>query len=356
MRFKEDWEQARARIEAWWAGEVLDRVVIQVTAPRPGEAKVPPPRDLRQRWLDPDYVVAAAEERMRLTYYGGEALPIFYPNLGPDVFAGYLGCDLEFGPATSWSVPMLRSWDDLPQVRFDPANRWWQLTLRLIEAAGQALSGSCLFGLTDLHGGGDAVAALRDPQQLALDLIDSPDQVKAAMKRVEEIWFPVYEGQFEVTRRYSPGTTTWLGVWSPGKYYPVSCDFICMVSGAMLREFFLPELLAEIDWLDHSLFHLDGPGALRHLDTLLQIPKLGGIQWVPGANTGPMLQWLPVLRRVQAAGKLLHLSVDADEVEPLLRELRPEGLCLHTSVGSEEEAQELLKMAARMTRSGGHGE
>ena len=349
MLFKEDWEEARRRIEAWWAGEVLDRPLIQVTAPKPGERRIPPPADLYQQWLDVDYVVAAAEERMRLTYYGGEALPIFYPNLGPDVFAAYLGCELEFGPETSWSVPILHDWSDLAGIQFDQSNGWWQVTLRLLETAGQALRGACLLGLTDLHGGGDAVAALRGPQVLATDLLDHPEQVKAAMKLVEKVWFPVYGGQLEIIRRYSEGTTTWLGVWSPGKYYPTSCDFICMVSNAMFCEFFLPEILAEIDDLDHSLFHLDGPGALKHLDTLLAIGKLGGIQWVPGANTGSMLRWLPVLHRIQAAGKLLHLTVEPEEVEPLLRELAPEGLCLATSVRSEAEANDLLHLATRLT-------
>lgn len=352
MRFKEDWEAARSRLEAWWQGQVLDRPLIQVTAPRTGERRVAPPRDLEQQWLDPDYVVAAAEEQMRLTYYGGEALPIFYPNLGPDVFAAYLGGDLEFGEETSWSVPMLRDWGDLASLRLDRSNRWWQLTLHLLEAAGQTLGDACLLGLTDLHSDGDLLAALRDPQVLAMDLVDWPDQVKAAMKQLEGLYAPVYEGQLEVIHRYSPGTTTWLGVWSPGKYYPVSCDFICMISNAMFHEFFLPTLLAEIDYLDHSLFHLDGPGALKHLDSLLKIDKLGGIQWVPGANTGPMIQWLPVLKRIQAAGKLLHLSVEPDEVEPLLRELKPEGLCLQTHVGSEEEAENLVRQASNVTCAG----
>ncbi len=347
MRYKGDWEQARARIEAWWQGAVLDRALIQVTAPRPGEWKVPQPRDLVQQWLDPDYVVAAAAERLRLTYYGGEALPIFYPNLGPEVFAAYLGCELEFGETTSWSVPLIHDWSDLARVRFEPGNRWWRLTLRLLEEAGQALAGSAFLGLTDLHSGGDLVAALRDPQVLAADLLDHPAQVKAALELVGKFYRPVYEGQLEVIRRYSPGTTTWLGVWSPGKYYPTSCDFICMVSPAMF-EFFLPGLLDEINYLDHSLFHLDGPGALRHLDALLAIDRLGGIQWVPGANSGPMLQWVPVLRRIQAAGKLLHLSVGPEEVGPILRELAPEGLCLATSVGTIEEAEGLLHLATRL--------
>ncbi len=135
MRFKEDWRKARARIEAWWAGEPLDRALLQVTAPRPGERRLSPPASLEQRWLDPDYVVAAAAEEMRLTYHGGEALPIFWPNLGPDVFAAYPGCELRLGEDTAWSVPLLGDWRDLFRVRLYPAGPWWQATVELLQAA-----------------------------------------------------------------------------------------------------------------------------------------------------------------------------------------------------------------------------
>jgi hypothetical protein len=351
MLFKANWETARERMIAWWAGEELDRALMQVTARRPGEHKVPPPANLEQQWLDVDHVLARTEESMRLTYYAGEALPVYYPNLGPDVFAAYMGCDLEFGTETSWSVPLVRDWSDLPKARFDRGNKWWRLTLRMLEEAGQRLGGKCLLGVTDLHGGGDGVAALRDPLQLNLDLIEHPDEVKAAMRLVQEAWFPIYDGEYDIIKKNAPGSTAWLSVWSPGRYFPVSCDFCTMVSPAMFQEFFLPELLAEIEWLDHSIYHLDGPGALRHLDTLLAIPKLGGIQWVPGANRGPMMQWLPVLKRIQAAGKLLHIYVeDGSEIEPLLRTLSPKGLCISCGVASVEEADDLLRLATRIAR------
>ena len=34
LMYKEDWEQARNRMDAWWLGEVIDRVAVRVTAPK----------------------------------------------------------------------------------------------------------------------------------------------------------------------------------------------------------------------------------------------------------------------------------------------------------------------------------
>ena len=312
---------------------------------------MPLPVDLAQQWLDIDYVLDAAEDRLRRTYFGGEAIPRYYCNLGPDIFAGYLGCDIQFGEATSWSVPLIEDWAQLDEVRFDRANKWWQLTQRMTELGGQRFGVEALLGYTDIHGGGDAVAALRDPQTLAFDLIDHPAEVKRATKLVERVWFEVFEGQMELIRKYQEGATTWMGFWHPGAWFPVSCDFICMISPAMFDEFILPELLAEINYLDRSCFHLDGPDALKHLDALLAIEKLDAIQWVPGANSGPIAQWFPILKKIQAAGKGLQISIRPSELDEVMAELSPEGLCLVTGAASPEEADAIIAKAASLTRA-----
>jgi hypothetical protein len=353
LEFKQDWPEAARRLEAWWDGAVLDRAVVQVTAPRDGVTPrvVPAPPTLEERWTNVEYVLEAAQERMRTTYYGGDAFPCYCPNLGPDVFAGYLGCPIEFGEDTSWSVPIIADWASAPPLRLDPNNHWWKLTLEMTRAAMAVAPGRFLVGLTDLHGGMDAVAALRDPQNLGFDVVDHPEQVKQAVDELIPVWFEVYEGMRNLINPSSPGTTSWMSTWTAGRSYPVSCDFICMISPAMFREFVLKDLLAETSWLDRSIFHLDGPGALKHLDALLAIPRIRAIQWVPGEKIPrvPMTDWVPLLQKMQAAGKALHLSVTPEEVEPLMEALRPEGLLLSTRCGSEGEARNLVKLVERLT-------
>jgi len=352
IELKNDWDEATERYKAWWEGEIIDRVAIQVTAPRVGYQRkhIPAPSDLEQRWLDTDYRIAAAEEGMRATFYGGEAFPQFYPNLGPDVFAGYLGCDIIFSHGTSWAQPLaVPEGEDFPEIKFDPENRWWKKILEMTQAAVDSSNGRYFVGLTDLHGGGDALAAIRGQQALCYDLVDRPQKVKKAMEFLEDFWFLVYDAAHQITLQNMQGSSTWLSVWSPGKYYAVSCDFAALISPEMFNDFFLPEVIAEIEWLDRSLFHLDGPDAIPHLDALLNIPKLGGIQWVPGAGAPSVRQWIPLLKKIQAAGKLLHLSVGVDEIEPLLEELSPKGVMFSTGCGSEADARELLNKAKKFT-------
>ncbi|MBI2940158.1 MAG: hypothetical protein HYY04_06925 [Chloroflexi bacterium] len=354
LEFKEDWPEARERLEAWWSREVLDRAVIAVTARRDGYENWEPrkPDPVMLRWTDVEWVLESAQQQMRATYYGGEAFPFFFPNVGPDVFAAYLGCPLEFAETTSWSLPIVEDWNDVGRFRFDPNNRWWKLTLELIEAALEVSPGRFLVGLTDIHGGMDAISALRGPQRLCVDLLENPKPVLRAMYELIPIWHEVFDRQCDLIRRRDPenGCTTWIRTWSRGTSYPVSCDFMCMVSRELMRQFVLPDLVSEVNWLDHSVYHLDGPGAVHNLDILLEMGRLDAIQWVPGAGNTGAERWLPLLKRIQAAGRAIQYHVQPDEVELVLRELSPRGLMLVTTCATEAEARNLVACVAELTR------
>jgi hypothetical protein len=120
----------------------------------------------------------------------------------------------------------------------------------------------------------------------------------------------------------------------------------------MYKEFFLPELLAEMEWLDRSIYHLDGPGALRHLDTLLDIDNLDAVQFVYGDGAKPASRWMDVYQHIQAAGKGIHVNVEPWEIELFMESLNPEGVMLQTSAGSVEEADQIIHRISRWTKRG----
>lgn len=348
-----EFDRAIERILAWFNCEIVDRPVVQVTAPKPRAELLdfPPCKEyetLEQRWADAEYIVEGTDINIRNTYYAGEAVPMFFPNLGPEILANMLGCDIEFGDVTTWSVPLIRTWDEpWRELKIDPENRWLKLLVKMTRLGLEVGKGKWLTGITDIHPGGDLVAALRDPQNLCTDLIDCPERVKELIVVTEPAWYAVYEAQYSLMREAGQGTTTWLSVYSPGTYYPTSNDFSCMISTEAFIEFFLDELMREWAWLDHSLYHLDGPGAIRHLDTLLAAPDLNGIQWVPGAGSGPAIQWVDLLRRIQDAGKCIHFTVGPRDIDGLMEHLRPEGVMFSTTAASVDEANAIVAKVAR---------
>jgi hypothetical protein len=318
-----------------------------VTAPRekplPGPARPEPPADLTARWTDPDYTTAVADHAHRHTYYGGEAIPASFINLGPGIMATYFGSEPVFAPDTVWFQPVPFAWDDFP--RFDPTSRWWRLTQEMTRRRAEALAGQAWVGLTDLGGASDVLAALRGTEALLLDMALNPEPIPAAMEVLTATWRHCFDELWAITREHAEGCVMWLGLWAPGRMYNIQSDFCCMVSPAMFEWFIAPELETLCRFLDHSLYHLDGPDALKHLDRLLAIPELGGIQWTPGAGHPPTVEWLPMLKKVQAAGKRLHLHGPISDAERLLRALRPEGVVFHTAASTEEEARDLLRQA-----------
>ena len=356
MLYKPDWEQARARILAWWEGEIVDRPCLQVTAPRAGrEAEFlkashrPPDISVKQWWTDVDYVVQRTARRIEATFWGGEAFPLFNPNLGPDVFAAFFGAPLRFlDTETNWVQHIVDDWADFPELRIDEGNPWYRLQLQLLRAAHEAGRGRWITGIPDTHAGGDALSALRGNERLCMDLYDSPDTVRRAVTELVEGVKQVYDSYFAIVEPEQFGSSSgWLPSWHTGRSNAVQCDFIALVSPAMMQEFILPSIVEEARCLDRAIFHLDGPDAIKHLDALLQVPEIHAIQWVHGAGKGPMTRWVPLLRRIQARGKSLHLSVTPPEVPAVLEALQPGGLMLHTSTESETEARDLLDSVAR---------
>lgn len=172
----------------------------------------------------------------------------------------------------------------------------------------------------------DIQAHLRGSERLCLDFVDCADQVKIKRDEILEIWFHCFRRLCDLTQGHQEGYLDWLGIWSAVPYKTLQCDLSAMISPRMFEEFILPELQEQCRQIPHTLYHLDGPAATRHLDLLLGIPELTGIQWQPGAGQPRAIGWLPMLKRVQQAGKNLYVHGLAEDVRGLLAELSPRGL------------------------------
>ena len=355
MQYKPDFEELKPYFQAFWNGEVLDRVALSVTAPR----KVRVVSESAGDWSNPKKVFQEKPERIldyfedycRNTFFGGLAVPSFWPNFGPDVFSAFLGAELKFSEdseSTSWidwSQNFLKKYQDLSCLRIEDSNFFYQKNLELTRQAIKRGQGKFLVGPTDLHGGFDSLAVLRGgPDKAAMDLIENPAGVKEAMRLLYWVWQEIYDDYYRLVKDNQPGTNSWMSIWAPGKSYPVQNDFSCLVSAKMYREFFLEELLSEIEYLDYSIYHLDGVEALQHLDILLEIPKLNAIQWVSGARFEKegISRWFPLYQKIQAKKKSIIVYPTVEEIPLVLKNLKPEGLFIQVACSGEDEARTVM--------------
>lgn len=347
-----DWEQRLARQDAFWQREVIDRPVVHITIPKrepvcPGPCTTHP--SVRDRWLDAGYAAEVARAEVLNTEYLGDALPHVMPYLGPELFSAFFGCELTFDDETSWSQPNLPDWAQVDEVRFSTDNVYWKSIVEITEAMLQAGQGLFYTGFTDLHAGADAIAAFRDPMQLNLDLHDSPEAVESLLDYVTDTYLDVYDVLYQKLTDARQAISTWANQVSTRRWFVPQSDFSCMVSPEMFRDVFVPDLVRELRHYEVSIYHLDGPGALKHLDTLLEIPELTAIQWVYGAGNGRCSDWLPVYRRIQEAGKGLELRhLEMDELDLFMERLKPEGVWIGMAgVPDSEAAAAVLRKVGR---------
>jgi hypothetical protein len=347
FEFKPDYEKTRERIAAFWQRELIDRPVVQFIVEKPLEQRVSLPlsghASARARWMDAAYQAELALANVKNCEFLGDTLPAVFPNLGPDLFAAMYGCELEFGDyGTSWSVPNLHDWKDVDSIRFDWDSPYLKKLHEMTDALLDVGKGKFIVGMTDWHPGGDCVAAFRDPQNLAADMIEHLDEVKALLNRIEKDYIQAYDVFYHKLRAAGQPITSWLTLMHDGRYYIPSNDFSIMVSKRMFDEVFLPGIRRECQFLERSIYHLDGPGAIRHLDSLLEISELNAIQFVPGSGNEGFERWIGLYQKIQKAGKGIEVICDLSEIERVTETLDPHGVFLYVGGVPDREAGERL--------------
>ena len=86
MRYKEDWEQAKKRMEAFWAGEMTDRCCVAAIGRKEGGSyrNFPKPEKEEDRkiyWTDPELIIERNRDVFENTYYAGESFRKFLQTL-----------------------------------------------------------------------------------------------------------------------------------------------------------------------------------------------------------------------------------------------------------------------------------
>ena len=357
LLYKPDWEETKQRYLAWWKHEDLGRCALAVTAPLDNPPDIPPPpkpESPEQRWYDLDWNSLNMAHTLSRAYYGGEALPVWNAGYaGVGAMPVLMGCPLHLDMATGWWDPILLDPDHIPVEALNvdtnlPAHDFVFRMLRraVTESRGKALPSIGAFG-----GSGDTLAALRGTEQLLMDCIERPAEVRAAEERLMDLWFEHFDARYEIIRDAAKGSTCWFTLWSPGKFYASQNDFSYNIGPQMFRDIFLPVIRRQTEFLDHSVYHVDGINAFRHVDALCELPELQALQILPGAGKPSPLHYAETLRKVQQAGKNLHISIPPQEVESALAQLSSRGLFIGTWARTEKEAKRLLRDAERWSKA-----
>ena len=313
------WDAVINAYERWW-DRSLRRPLVNLAVVEPQETAVrrlgPPPLELRDftgsylAAVTPEQIVDCWDWHLARRRYVADGFPTVLPNFGPGVLAAFMGARMECRPDTIWFEPPGEVLE--PQairLAFDPDNPAFRRVASVDRAAVEFWRGGVQVSMTDLGGNLDIVQTFRPGDLLATDLYDHPQEIKRITWEVHSAWHTAFDALQAIRAGANPGYTAWTPLLSQESYYMLQCDFCYMVGPGMFDEFVKPELVASCRRIARPFYHLDGKGQLPHLPSLLAIPELKGVQWVPGDGSPDIRHWPEVYRRITEAGKLIQVFV-----------------------------------------------
>ncbi len=354
LAFKPDIEDAARRWDAFYAGDIIDRPIVCVTAPRddpPGTVSDARVRGYYERVHgDMDDIIRRSLVSAEATFYGGEAVPTFWTSFGPDEIAVFCGAELcwsDDSGDTNWSAPFVEGWDEVLPLRLDPDHPLWRRMLELYRRAAEKMAGKMLIAPLDLHTNMDLLAAVRGPEALCEDLIDRPETIDRAMDSARSVFRFLWD-EMRLAGRMDDSGYAHICYSAEGAA-TLQCDFCCMVSPAMFRRWILPALEEEAEIVRHVVYHWDGPGALVHADDLIASKGLHTLSYVPGTGHGSHVDYVDLFQRVQSGGKAVHVGGSPDQIKRIHPQLRPEKTLYTTQAASQSEAEALLDWFVKHT-------
>ena len=352
LRAHEELESAKRRWTQWFDGTLDKGPVMYVDAPldKPRTSLLPitVPETIEAQWTNLEYRLCSTRNEFDSTWFGADAVPSWFPNLGPGTMAAYTGPWPTFTRESVWfeELPDNSLKHVLEHLSFNPENPYWLLTQELTRRSIEMSRGDYMIGLTDIGGDLDILASCRGAQNLMMDLIENSEMVKKCRTAIGKLWFTYYHAQNKLIQSLKQdGHTTWMPVWSKKPFSVLQCDASAMFSRDMFDEFALPELREKSEQMAHSIYHLDGPEEWQHLDSILKIPGISAIQYVSLTNAAPneSPHWLPQYRKIAESGKgIFIIGKDPDLFFELANRMPAERLAFHISMNSETEAREFV--------------
>ncbi len=344
--WKANLEETKKRYINWWnhKGIVLNmwEHFQEGVKPHADIAEPKPYKDLNQRWFDPEWRAEYLDWYVAHSSLMADMLPVANTQLGPGSLAAILGGVFEGGEDTIWIHPDPHYTDD---IKFSPNHPNYLLHKELLKACKRKAQGHYYVGMPDLMEGLDVLAAIKGTDKVLLDTVMQPEVLERQMQKINDIYFQVFDELYDIIREGDEMAFCYFSSWAPGKMSKLQSDISTMISIDDYRRFVQPFIREQCQKIDYTLYHLDGVGAMHHLDALLEIKELNAIQWTPGVGEpqGGSPKWYDLYKKILAGGKsIMACWVTLDELKPLLDNIGGDGVHLEMDFHNEREVEQAM--------------
>ena len=353
--WKQNLEETKKHYIDWWnhKGIVLNMWEHFQEGVKP-HADVPEPKpykDLNQRWFDPEWRAEYLDWYVVHSSMLADMLPVANTQLGPGSLAAILGGVFEGGEDTIWIHPDPNYTDN---IKFDPNHPNYVLHKDLLQACKRKAQGHYYVGMPDLMEGMDVLAAMKGTDKVLLDTVMQPEVLERQLQQINDIYFQVFNELYGIIREGDEMAFCYFSSWAPGKMSKLQSDISTMISVDDYRRFVQPFIREQCQKIDYTLYHLDGVGAMHHLDALLEIKELNAIQWTPGVGEpqGGSPKWYDLYKKILAGGKsIMACWVTLDELRPLLDNIGGDGVHLEMDFHNEREVEQAMRIVEEFEHS-----
>ena len=345
--YKLNWEETKEKFTNYWQHKNTGRPLMCVIARRPeveqfsdgtpveggyldqicqGKYYNMPKelywKDMEDKYQNAERIVARYRYFCDTHAFLGESFPNLNIDFGPGSTAAYLGSDIGFKEDTVWFKKCLDGWDGVPKLTFDPENKWFKKHLQLAKDCRALAKDDFYVDMPDLMENIDVLASLRGAQDILFDLLDEPEKVGQRIQEVTDVYYDYYDRFYDVIKDKDGGNAyTVFQIWGPGRTVKLQCDFSAMMAPEDFRKYIQPSLRTQSENVDHVLYHLDGPAAIKHMDALMEIEGIDALQWTSGdaGPDGTLPDWDVIYDKAIAAGKSIWVKVYSGEFEDWIR-------------------------------------
>lgn len=353
--WKPNLEETKKHYIDWWnhKGIVLNmwEHFQEGVKPHANVAEPKPYKDLNQRWFDPEWRAEYLDWYVAHSSMLADMLPVANTQLGPGSLAAILGGVFEGGEDTIWIHPDPNYTDD---IKFTPNHPNYILHKDLLRACKRKAQGHYYVGMPDLMEGMDVLAALKGTDKVLLDTVMQPEVLERQLQLINDIYFQVFDELYDIIREGDEMAFCYFSSWAPGKMSKLQSDISTMISVDDYRRFVQPFIREQCQKIDYTLYHLDGVGAMHHLDALLEIKELNAIQWTPGVGEpqGGSPKWYDLYKKILAGGKsIMACWVTLDELRPLLDNIGGNGVHLEMDFHNEREVEQAMRIVEEFEHS-----
>ncbi|MCL5096724.1 MAG: hypothetical protein M1608_04195 [Candidatus Omnitrophica bacterium] len=259
-----------------------------------------------------------------------------------------MGCPISYSGTTMWADHCIADWDRYDWHRPALDNPWTRKLLELLQALASHSNGRFPCTPTLMRGVADMCAALRGPNNLALDLFDCPDRVRRLAGICADVLAEVGQAQLALIPESENGYIigcAGLRCWVPEKGVWLQDDAVSVLSPRMYRDIFLPHVRRVAGQFAFVAFHLHG-NQLWPVDLLLDVEEVDvlDLNYDVGAS-GLHEKIVPAWRKIQGKKPCVAFAqVTPEEIARVRDALPAAGLSLQTVAPTMEDGLAIRKL------------